>query len=370
MKISVRLSVLVVLVSFVLIVSLLLLYGVNNRFNDKILTTVIDDIENTVEVCKDELSNSILKVQRSQDLLGVNKDFINLLKTTNEDALERIHNINKLVEYADFLDTNTIEYVNGDFSYLFVDTSQPISDCIQKFLGKEIAPSLMGGNFASVGTNEDLERFEWYTELLEGEQQMYIFEQSNAPNYIFLAQVINNDLSYSKEMLAVSLVGIDFENILRSYRSINNKSMLEIMIVNDKGRVMCTSDESVSSDVAEFASRYYSDSEMSSGTMATVQINDVDYLKRHLVCEATLKVIERRLEQSKAIIFVESENSLNSIWCKYELNYFSELKRPIYVIKKSDIDNKTFELVHMKEKWFTDSNYKKLALIKGTEIKN
>ncbi len=99
-------------------------------------------------------------------------------------------------------------------------------------------------------------------------------------------------------------------------------------------------------------------------------INDVDYLKRHLVCEATLKVIEKRLEQSNALIFVESEHSLNSVWCKYELNYFSVLKRPIYVIKKSDIDNKTFELVQMKEKWFTDPNYKKLALIKGKEITN
>lgn len=31
-------------------------------------------------------------------------------------------------------------------------------------------------------------------------------------------------------------------------------------------------------------------------------INDADYLKRKLVCKATLKVIETRLEQSDAII--------------------------------------------------------------------
>lgn len=48
-------------------------------------------------------------------------------------------------------------------------------------------------------------------------------------------------------------------------------------------------------------------------------INDVDYLKRHLLCEATLKVLEKRMEQSKAMIFVVSENSRNSVWCKYEL---------------------------------------------------
>ena len=45
-------------------------------------------------------------------------------------------------------------------------------------------------------------------------------------------------------------------------------------------------------------------------------INDVDYLKRHLLCAATLKVIEERMKQSKALIFVQSENSLKSIWCK------------------------------------------------------
>lgn len=55
-------------------------------------------------------------------------------------------------------------------------------------------------------------------------------------------------------------------------------------------------------------------------------INDVDYLKRHLLCEATLKVLEKRMEQSNAMIFVVSENSLHSIWCKYELNYFAELE--------------------------------------------
>ena len=88
-------------------------------------------------------------------------------------------------------------------------------------------------------------------------------------------------------------------------------------------------------------------------------ISDVDYLKRHLVCEATLKVIERRLEQSKALIFVESENSRNSIWCKYELNYFRGLGKQIFVVTKSDIDTGVFELKLMKDNWYLDANYKK-----------
>lgn len=73
-------------------------------------------------------------------------------------------------------------------------------------------------------------------------------------------------------------------------------------------------------------------------------INDSDYLKRSLVCESTLKVIEWRLQQSEAIIFVRSEKSVNSIWCQYELNYFNELGKPIYYIDQKDIENKTFRI--------------------------
>lgn len=98
-------------------------------------------------------------------------------------------------------------------------------------------------------------------------------------------------------------------------------------------------------------------------------INDVDYLKRHLICSATLKVLEKRMEQSKALIFVESDNSLKSIWCKYELNYFSELGKPIYVIKKEFIENNSFVLNSLNSNWFFDLNYKNLALLEGFNIK-
>lgn len=97
-------------------------------------------------------------------------------------------------------------------------------------------------------------------------------------------------------------------------------------------------------------------------------INDVDYLKRHLLCEATLKVLEKRMEQSKAMIFVVSENSRNSVWCKYELNYFTELGKPIYCISKEAIDEKNFHLNKMSDTWFLDSDYKRLALIEGESI--
>ena len=97
-------------------------------------------------------------------------------------------------------------------------------------------------------------------------------------------------------------------------------------------------------------------------------INDVDYLKRHLLCSATLKVLEKRLEQSKGVIFVLSDNSMNSMWCKYELNYFEELERPIYFIKTEDIEKDNFMITPLIDKWYLDAEYKQLALLEGSKI--
>lgn len=95
-------------------------------------------------------------------------------------------------------------------------------------------------------------------------------------------------------------------------------------------------------------------------------ISDSDYLKRNLVREATLKVIEKRLEQSKAILFVNSKHSTESVWCKYELNYFSETSKPIYQICISDLENGTYIINRLTDKWFYDKEYKALTLLNST----
>jgi len=87
-------------------------------------------------------------------------------------------------------------------------------------------------------------------------------------------------------------------------------------------------------------------------------INDNDYLKRELVGKATLFVIEKRLQQSKLLIFVKSSNSSNSNWCKYELNYFSKLKKPIYVIEIDAILNKSFNYNLLTEEMDLEYNEK------------
>ena len=68
------------------------------------------------------------------------------------------------------------------------------------------------------------------------------------------------------------------------------------------------------------------------------------------------------------MIFVSSINSCNSIWCKYELNYFRELGKPIYFISKKSIIKKNFSVNKMKDFWFVDLNYKNLELVKGAKL--
>lgn len=97
-------------------------------------------------------------------------------------------------------------------------------------------------------------------------------------------------------------------------------------------------------------------------------INDSDYLKRHLLCSATLSVIEKRLEQSDALLFLRSENSISSVWCKYELNYFRALGRPIYTISADNVENSMYSPQLEVDNWFVDENYKNLVHIEESKI--
>lgn len=97
-------------------------------------------------------------------------------------------------------------------------------------------------------------------------------------------------------------------------------------------------------------------------------INDVDYLKRHLLCEATLKVIEWRLEQSNAIIFVKTEDSMESVWCNYELNYFSKLGKNIYYIDGNKILEDKFDLQEYDQENYIDPEYEEKIVLQSELI--
>lgn len=94
-------------------------------------------------------------------------------------------------------------------------------------------------------------------------------------------------------------------------------------------------------------------------------INDSDYLKRHLVCEATKNVIEKQLEKSRKLLFVDSENSRQSIWCKYELNFFRELNKEIFVVDINMIDDNLSEIHPYIDEWYYDIDYQNIELFKG-----
>lgn len=96
-------------------------------------------------------------------------------------------------------------------------------------------------------------------------------------------------------------------------------------------------------------------------------INDTDYLKRHLVGDATKSVIEKRLEQSKSILLIKSEISLKSNWVKYELNYFHSLNKKIFVIDKEDIQKSQYNYSLLSDLWFLDENYKNINLFQLKE---
>jgi hypothetical protein len=91
-------------------------------------------------------------------------------------------------------------------------------------------------------------------------------------------------------------------------------------------------------------------------------ISDTDYLKRNLVGNATKAVIEKRLQQSKNVLLINSANAIKSNWVKYELNFFNNLRKDIYVIDKDDIVNGITEYNLISDLWFLEADYKDIKL--------
>lgn len=60
--------------------------------------------------------------------------------------------------------------------------------------------------------------------------------------------------------------------------------------------------------------------------------SDNDFLKRELVSEYTRVVLQKRLEQSRNLVFVKTKNSIESDWVNFELDYFSSLGKSIFCI--------------------------------------
>ncbi len=66
--------------------------------------------------------------------------------------------------------------------------------------------------------------------------------------------------------------------------------------------------------------------------------SDNDFLKRNLAGKYTEQVLKKRIEQSKTLLFLKTENSMNkdgcirSEWVDMEISYAKELAKPVYCI--------------------------------------
>lgn len=96
-------------------------------------------------------------------------------------------------------------------------------------------------------------------------------------------------------------------------------------------------------------------------------ISDSDYLKRQLLCDATLDVIEKRISQSKAVLFLDSDNSRKSKWVQYELNYAQELGKPLFAIDIGRVKDDIIKITELQGSWYINLEYKQIKLIPSKE---
>lgn len=90
-------------------------------------------------------------------------------------------------------------------------------------------------------------------------------------------------------------------------------------------------------------------------------ISDADYLKRELVCETTLKIIEQRIQESNEIIFVDSEFSRTSQWVAYELQYAKKNNKNIKSISLESCNESELNIINLQDEWFLNKNINKLV---------
>ena len=77
---------------------------------------------------------------------------------------------------------------------------------------------------------------------------------------------------------------------------------------------------------------------------------DDDFLKRIYTNEYTKEVLKVRMEQSKHLIFLRTDNSIESKWVEFELEYFENQKKKIFVINNIDDNFRKYEKFYFEKK--------------------
>lgn len=68
-------------------------------------------------------------------------------------------------------------------------------------------------------------------------------------------------------------------------------------------------------------------------------INDAEMLEREKQNDDTFKVLYERLKQSSSLLFIQTKLSVASEYCMDEIEYFRQLRRPIYLLEVDPIDD-------------------------------
>lgn len=69
-------------------------------------------------------------------------------------------------------------------------------------------------------------------------------------------------------------------------------------------------------------------------------INDAEMLRREKQNNDTFKVLNERLKQCSALLFIQTKLSVASKYCMDELAYFKQLNRPMYIYEAESIEDK------------------------------
>ncbi len=272
MKFSIRSVVLTLLISSIILVSVGIVYTVSDKFNTKLMGYMVNDIEHIAQNCKDEVVDSIFRIQTANELMEVNEEFIDSLAIQSPDNLDNLIAISNIKSHLTAVRDSVSKGANGYSITFFIDSNQPLSGLLEDYSNKNIIPDSVY-LYSDIGLDEN----EWYKSLTKSTGNFYIFEDEKVPHYVFVAQRLENGLDPEGKSLGIILAAINFESVLRRYAGVENTEYLQMLILNSHGEVICTNSETIDQSVRTFVSSGKDTIDTYSDQMTDVTISGKDY---------------------------------------------------------------------------------------------
>jgi len=245
MKYSIRLPILIALISLVVISAILTAGILYTKFNEKTILQITNNLNNALQECKSNLSETISHIQKINDYVSIDKTIIASLQDDNQDVINQIKTINNLKsEYGKLFNIFLKDNLTGSSLSFFVDQSMP--------MGKNVSDCTKVENFAANSLNfyndTGLADEEWYQATIEKKDGMHFFRKGENNSIVFFAQLIKNNLKYGDENLGVNVIGIDLKQVLSSFKNISNGIAINTFILDRNNKVICEN-ETIESEI-------------------------------------------------------------------------------------------------------------------------